>query len=148
MLKIVVGLGILFAAALFALFYAVTTQDARDGIIPPPPRAVPEAVTIFAQYQDGIHRFTGEIPLPHSCYLLTRSVEARSSNPKVAVINIRTEDKSAILDTCSHITTRYPFDVTYAGEANVTPIIEVDGTAIPVKVVRREWGTGRELPSQ
>jgi hypothetical protein len=143
MTKAVIAFGLIFGAILFVLFFSVVSEMAKGDAQIAATRE--NTNTIFAQYQSGVHRFYGEIRLPHSCYLLTRKAIMDTKDPTVVYVDITTTDKSSESNSCSRVMTRYLFDVIQEGEENLNPKLRVDGVVLPSNVVRKSWGTGKEV---
>ena len=96
-------------------------------------------IHVVHSYKDGIHRFAGQIKLPHSCY--TVSPEAVSPSDDTSKINIALVTKDNLLSEkiCSSIRTRYPFEVIADAPQDVTVTLTIDGIAQPIKLTETNW---------
>lgn len=147
MWKVILILGLIFGGALLTVMYTVVNDDARSGIVPGAEGPL-QTIALTAQYQNGVHRYYGEVKLPHSCYALDRSIDQSPDDPKVIRITLNSTDKIGQISPCAQITTRYLFDLFLTGrERDMRPEILLDGRVLPLVVTNREWGTGRPVIS-
>jgi hypothetical protein len=144
MWKAILILGLIFGGALIAVMYTVVNEDVHGGIIPPTGSPL-QTVALTAQYQNGVHRYYGEVKLPHSCYSLDRSIGQSPDDPNIIRITLVSKDKTGQLSPCAQVTTGYPFDLFFPGRKDMRPEILLDGNILPLVVTEREWGTGRPI---
>ena len=103
----------------------------------------PNTVHVIHSYKDGIHRFIGQIKLPHSCYSVKTDVLSDPKDPSVLVLSLTT--KNNILDEkiCANIQTRYPFEVIADAPEHIQTTMTIDGTEVPLRVTETQWQDSR-----
>ncbi len=110
-----------------------------SGTIIAPPLEQENTVYVVHSYQDGIHRFAGQIKLPHSCYTVNAKAESPSNDSSKVNIILTTEDHLLDEKICSSIRTRYPFQVIADAPQNVTTTLILDGVVQPIKITETNW---------
>ena len=97
-------------------------------------------IPIIHAYNDGIHRFTGTIRLPHSCYALhasTTYVPGNTESPGAIEVALITTDLETGERTCFSIPTSYAFDVAEEGLRDATLRVTVNGEPTLFRLTER-----------
>ena len=98
-----------------------------------------KSVRIFDGYDDGVHRYDGQIRLPHSCYSVSISIKPDPDEPHAAIITLLATDKMLDLTLCAKITTTYPFEEVYDAPADTAIRLMLNGKELPVHVIKTNW---------
>ncbi len=104
-----------------------------------PPAQIINSVRVFHSHKDDIHRFTGQIKLPHSCFTVTSVVVQDPKIPNVVKLELTTKDNLLDQKFCSQFTTRYPFEVIADAPKDITTTLTVDGVNRPIQIVETDW---------
>jgi len=98
-------------------------------------------IRLFHSYKDGIHRYTGEVKLPHSCYSLDTQVRRDPKDPTSLVVVLTSTDRMLEQRLCSKIQTGYSFEAVVetpdVNNLNVTLLL--DGNDVPFHIVETQW---------
>lgn len=123
------------------LVYVLKQSEIVPSTTPP---LTPNAVTITHSFKDGIHRYSGALRLPHSCYepVATNIVHA-TNDPSTLVMSLTTKD--ALLDKrlCFQVPTTYPFEYITEAAEQVVLRLKVDGVETPVNLIETPWQSGK-----
>ena len=103
------------------------------------PVATSKAVRIFDGFNDGVHRYDGQIRLPHSCYSVAISIKPDIENPGTVIINLVTTDNMLDLTLCAQLPTAYPFEEVYDAPLDTAVRLMLNGKELPVRVVKTSW---------
>lgn len=104
------------------------------------PNLEPRALRVFHSFDSGEHRYTGEIKLPHSCYIL--EMEAVATDPKDSTqhtIMLKSIDRMLDMRLCAKIPTRYPFDVLITAPENIHTSLVIDKHETPIRIIETAW---------
>jgi hypothetical protein len=124
MMKWIITTSVLIGVAIFAYFYLSLNSPEIVPQVPTPNFSTStQTVTVLHQYKDGVHRYTGYIKLPHSCYRTYQSAALDPDDSKKVILNIKTADYFDPTQSCAQIMTRYAFDMIIDHEAELTPIL-------------------------
>ncbi|OGZ05121.1 MAG: hypothetical protein A2845_02250 [Candidatus Lloydbacteria bacterium RIFCSPHIGHO2_01_FULL_49_22] len=100
---------------------------------------IQSVIAVTHSYQDGVHRFSGEIKLSHSCYSIdTQTVSDPKSEDRL-VIKITTTDHFLERSTCAKFSTRYEFQVIAEAPKDVAYTLQVDGKELPIRTSNVDW---------
>lgn len=99
----------------------------------------PNTIHLVHSYKDGIHRFAGQIKLPHSCYAVTSEAVIPPDDPSKINIVLTTKDNLLNEKICLSITTRYPFEVIADAPQNITTTLTIDGVVQPIAMTETGW---------
>ena len=100
----------------------------------------PDTVTMVHGFKDGIHRYAGEITLPHSCFSTAIDARRDPKRPLRVVLTILTVDQiTGGLNFCFKLPTKYPFETIVEAPTDVTPTLSVDGKEFPVRIIEAPW---------
>ncbi len=123
------------------LGYMYTQLEQTDGsqATSTAPIALSKAVRIFDGYNDGVHRYDGQIRLPHSCYSVAISIKPDLETPGTIIISLVTTDKMLDLTLCAQLPTAYPFEEVYDAPADTPVRLMLNGRELPVHVVKTNW---------
>lgn len=121
----------------------VELDKVRSGVIEAPPVELENTIHVVHSYKDGIHRYAGQIKLPHSCYSV--GAEAIIPTDDTSKINIAITTKDNLLDEkiCSSIRTRYPFEVIADAPQDIRTTLTIDSIPQPIKIVETNWQDSR-----
>ncbi len=100
---------------------------------------VPNTVRIVHSFSDGIHRYTGSIKLPHSCFSINTEIER---DPKIngdIVLSITTKNNITEQSFCSQIPTRYQFETIIEAPEESHLVLRVDDIPRPTKIIETQW---------
>ncbi len=103
------------------------------------PIAERKSVRIFDGYNDGVHRYDGQIRLPHSCYSVSISIKPDPEDAHTAIITLVTKDNMLDLTLCVQIPTAYPFEEVYDAPADTAIRLMLNGKELPVHVIKTNW---------
>ncbi len=98
-----------------------------------------KAARIFDGFNDGVHRYDGQIRLPHSCYSVAMSIKPDTENPGTVIISLTTTDKMLDLSLCVQLPTVYPFEEVYDAPADTVIRLMLNGREVPVHMVKTNW---------
>lgn len=97
-------------------------------------------VTVTHSYDSGVHRFTGEIKLPHSCYDLRLDENgADPYDPSKFTIILKSSDLMLEQRLCAKIMTRYPFQLVADGPEHMEVTLTLNGTKLPMQLKETSW---------
>lgn len=97
-------------------------------------------VIVTHSYDTGIHRFTGDIKLPHSCYDLRLDENgADPYDPTKFVIKLHSSDLMLEQRLCAKIATRYPFQMVVDGPENMKVRLTLNGMEMPMELKETAW---------
>ncbi len=103
------------------------------------PIADSKAIRIFDGFNDGVHRYDGQIRLPHSCYSVVVSIKPDTENSGTVIISLVATDKMLDLTLCAQIPTAYPFEDVYDAPVDTPIRLMLNGKELPVRVVKTNW---------
>lgn len=103
------------------------------------PIAERKSVRIFDGYNDGVHRYDGQIRLPHSCYSVSISIKPDPEDAHTVIIALVTKDNMLDLTLCVQIPTTYPFEEVYDAPADTGVRLTLNGSELPVHVMKTSW---------
>ncbi|KKU79074.1 MAG: hypothetical protein UY04_C0018G0010 [Parcubacteria group bacterium GW2011_GWA2_47_7] len=98
-------------------------------------------VRITHSFKDEVHRFTGEIKLPHSCYAIKTEIVPDSTKENALVISITSTDRMLAQSICMNLPTRYPFEVITEAPEDVNYELRVDGKILSIRVTEVDWAS-------
>ena len=97
------------------------------------------AIAVVHSYKDGVHQYSGQLRLAHSCYAVTAETQGDAGNVKNQHIILNVVDNMAHEGFCSQIVTRYPFDVILDAPEDVNTTLVVNGTNVPINIRETTW---------
>lgn len=112
-------------------------------ITKPAPKS--DVLNIVHQYKDGVHRFSGSIVLPHSCYVISRSAFVAPDDQNTALLEFATEDISRRSTACALIPTSYGFDMIVDKWGDLKPRVFIDNKEQPITEEKRMWTYPNEV---
>lgn len=137
-MKWVIIITIIFSGSILGYMYyemeKISAGNAQLSVVPNP-----NSVRIVDGYRDGIHRLSGTVKLPHSCYSVkTDTVIDKDDHSKVTII---LTSKDNILDqpVCAQIRTRYPFETIVETQQAISVQLILDDVELPVIVNQTDW---------
>ena len=142
MMKWIALIVIIISGSILAYLY-MELDKVRSGEISAPIAELENTIHIVHSYKDGIHRYAGQIKLPHSCYSVDAEAVIPLNDPSIINITLRTKDNLLSEKICSSIRTRYPFEVIADAPANAIVSLTLDGTVQPIKIVETNWQDSR-----
>jgi hypothetical protein len=104
-----------------------------------PVEASPRVLNVVHSFKDGVHRYAGEVKLPHSCYALSAETAVDPADPSVELIVLVSTDKMLDQSVCAKFPTRYPFEVVADAPENMTAKLTLDGVELPIKLIETPW---------
>lgn len=138
MLKWITFLVIIIAGSILSYFY-IELKNLEETPTLLPPIETPNTVRIVHSFSDGIHRYTGNIKLPHSCYSLQTQMIQSPDLEKVVTLSIETKNSITEQRFCSQIPTRYQFETIADAPEDVHLILRVDGVVRPTSIKETAW---------
>lgn len=115
-------------------------QRMEQNVASLPKPDAPNTIRVVHAFKDGIHRYSGQIKLPHSCYSVqTDALRDSVSAPLELVLAITTKDNLLDQAICSQITTRYPFEVIAEAPEDVVATLRINDEPRPVRIVEVTW---------
>lgn len=144
MLKWILGLSLIIGVFIFGFIYTKLHEGVPQGAFAPAV-ILPQTVTLNHLYKDGEHRFTGQIMLPHSCYLVKKSAYPETETEEVIFLKLDTTDISDRTKSCSVIATRYPFDMLYGTKTEnpITIKFFINDAEVPTNITDLNWQSPR-----
>ena len=140
MTKWIIITSLFIALGIFGFFYR---QAMNDSSLADPDAAanVPAAneVVMVHSFNDGVHRYAGQLRLAHSCYSVTAETIGDPADHRIQHITLKVIDNMAKEGFCSQITTRYPFEVILDAPQDITTTLEVNGAVVTTKIVEVAW---------
>lgn len=97
-------------------------------------------VIVTHSYNSGIHRYTGYIKLPHSCYDLR--LDENGGDPydrSKYVIILHSSDRMLEQRLCGKIVTRYPFQLVVDGPEDMKVTLKLNGVEMPIELKETSW---------
>lgn len=128
----------LVAAGIILVYFGkdlVTGEPHHQTAVPPSANVI----TITDSFKDGLHRYTGEIQLPHSCYSIAVDARRDALNPHKVLLTLMTRDGMTDMSLCFKIPTRYPFETVVEAPLDTTPTLFIDDKETPTRVVETPW---------
>ncbi len=130
---------LIISGGILGYMYVQLQQSDSSVATTTPPIANSKSVRIFDGFNDGVHRYDGQIRLPHSCYSVGISMKPDTDNPATAIISLVATDKMLDLSLCAQIPTTYPFEEVYDAPADTAVRLMLNGKELPVHVVKTTW---------
>ncbi len=138
MMKWIVIFAVLISGGILGyMYYQLELVPASTENIPPPP--VTNSIRIYDAFNDGVHRYDGQIRLPHSCFSLKINIAPDPKDSRIAVIALVTKDNMLDLKLCAQITTSYPFEEVYDAPGDTAVRLTLNGEELPVRLVKTAW---------
>lgn len=138
MIKWLILFTVLVSGSILGYMYYEMNKISSGG-----PRAIviqdPNAIRIVDGWKDGIHRLSGTIKLPHSCYSVKTDSSIDRNDPSKVTLAITSKDNILDQPICAKIRTRYPFETIVETQKEITIFLSVDGASIPVIVSQTDW---------
>jgi hypothetical protein len=100
-------------------------------------------VTLIHAFKDGVHRFSGVLALPHSCYAVDTNASLRGANPSILTLIVTAKDQMLDQKICLQIPTSYPFEIVTDAPKDVQTVLRVNDIKIPVTLIEVEWQNPR-----
>ncbi len=137
MLKWLIITVLTITAGIFGFLYVQSTHQSTSTDTTQTPNG--NEVAVVHSFRDGVHQYSGQLKLAHSCYAVTAETQGDPANPKNQHITIRVVDNMAQQGFCSQIVTRYPFDVTLDAPEDAITTLEINGAIVPMKIFEAPW---------
>lgn len=147
MLRWIIFISLLITAAIAGYFYV---QTEKNGGTPPqilPNQSTsktPGAIHVEHAYKDGVHKFSGKIRLPHSCYTV-RPEAVVSTDLTEVTLQLTTDDHITDLKICTQITSSFPFETIAEAAEHITLHVKVNGKEVPSDMTDVAWQTINEV---
>lgn len=138
MTKWIVIIVLVISGSILGYVY-IQLNNVESGTSIPVPVEPENTIHIVHSYKDGIHRFAGQIKLPHSCYTVTADAVIPLDDTSKMNIALTTKDNLLSEKICSSIRTRYPFEVITDAQQNITTTLTIDGALQPIKITETNW---------
>lgn len=94
---------------------------------------------VYHAFSAGVHRYSGEIRLPHSCYTITAETKKTEEDPPRIRIDIKTTNNILDQKVCLQIETGYQFEVIADANEDTPFYLTVDRRERPIRVVEVDW---------
>ncbi len=135
---------LLISASLLGYFYYELERTSFENeipstIVPTIPKA--SEIRIFHSFKDGIHRYTGDVKLPHSCYSLDTGVIRNAKDPSSVTVVLTSTDRMLEQRLCAKIQTNYSFEA-LVDTPNISTLhltVKLDGDDLPFRLVETQW---------
>ena len=138
MIKWLILIVLVLSGSILAFLYIDLQRMESDPTLLPPIE-VTNSVRVFHSYKDDIHRFTGQIKLPHSCFTLETTAVQDHKILNEVKLELRTKDNILDQKFCSQFATRYPFEIIADAPKDITTTLTVDGVNRPIKMIETDW---------
>lgn len=138
-MKWVIAFTIVIAAGIMGYFYVGLMKDTAKPTVAVSNATSTRSIPMYHAFKDGEHRFSGQIPLPHSCYILDAEAIHDPKNHNIVTIALKTQDKMLDQAICAQIKTNYPFQVLAEGPQDIDIRASFNGEDIGVKLTDTEW---------
>lgn len=142
MIKWIAFIVIIITGSILGYFY-VELKTLEETPSELPLVANTNAVRIVHSFGDGIHRYTGYIKLPHSCYAITTETYKDLKQSNDVVVSITTKNNMTEQQFCSQISTRYQFEAVEDAPESARLILRVDGIVRPTTIIETDWTNPR-----
>jgi hypothetical protein len=130
---------VIFITALLVLGYFISTLEQTTTEPATSTINDPRAVVLVHAYQDGTHRYTGELRFPHSCFALETNTLRDLKDPSAVIITVKSTDRIIEQRLCAQVSTRYPFGTLVDGPEKLNTTLLVDDKKVPVRIVETAW---------
>ena len=141
-MKWVIASTIVIAVGIMGYFYVSLMKDTAKLPVAVSTATSTRSIAMYHAFKDGEHRFSGQIPLPHSCFILDAEAVHDQKNPNIVTITLKTQDKMLDHAICAQIKTNYPFQVLAEGPEDIDVHASFNGEDIGVKLTQTEWQSG------
>lgn len=129
---------LVFAVIIGFLYFGVSNNHAQT-LLHTSSSSKHEVTKVLHQYKDGFHRYTGDLKLPHSCYLLSQTSEFDKDDTQHVLLKITATDVSSTQQSCANIPTRYPLDIVVESSQELTPTLFVNNEEYPIVSENKDW---------
>jgi hypothetical protein len=142
MLRWIIAISLLISAAIAGFFYWEIQKN--EGELPSyaPLRTTTvgeEVITIHHAFQDGVHKFSGRIRLPHSCYAVDPVITKDKAEPSKMLMTLHIEDHMLDLKVCVQLPTTYEFETIAEGDRAITLSLNIGGKNRPIVLNEVPW---------
>ncbi len=96
-------------------------------------------IPVVHSFKDGVHHYSGQLKLAHSCYTVTAETQGDPADAKNQHIILSVVNNMAHEGFCSQIVTRYPFDVILDAPEDVNTTLMVNGALVPINIHETTW---------
>lgn len=138
MTKWIAAIVLIISGSILGYLY-VELNKVESGTAQLPPPEAENTVRVVHSYKDGVHRYAGQIKLPHSCYAVGAEAVIPFEEPSKVTIALITKDNLLSEKICSSIRTRYPFEVIADAPENAVVTLTQDGVVQPIKIIETNW---------
>lgn len=138
MTKWIVVIALILSVSILGFVYVQLNNVGSDAASTTSVEA-PNTIHILHSYKDGVHRFAGQIKLPHSCYRVASDAVIPPDEPRNITITLNTTDNLLSEKICSSIPTRYPFEVIADAPQDAVATLTIDGVTQPIKITETNW---------
>ena len=139
MLKWVIAIAVIISGSILGFMYYQLGQYSTEVEVTTPLPSI-STIRIVDGYKDGIHRLSGVVKLPHSCYsVAATTVVDHEVDPIGVSIVLRSKDNILDQPVCAQIRTRYPFEVLVEAQKDVAIKLVLDGEELPTAVTQTDW---------
>lgn len=137
MVKWIILTALIISGGVLGYLYIQLEKGNLNSILPLPPQT--HSVQVFDGYNDGVHRYDGEIRLPHSCYTVDISAAPDRKFANTVHIALVAKDKMLDYSLCAQIPTAYPFEEVFDGPEDMSVRLTLNGNDVPVHVEKTTW---------
>lgn len=139
MMKFVLVIVAVLSAAVLAVMYVEIEKMKRDPSRIPVTVGKEEKILILHSFRDEIHRYIGEIKLPHSCYRISTDVIRDPKVRSIARIAVTTDDRMLEEKICAKISTRYAFEAIVDAPEDLQVTLFIDGKETAFVEEKTQW---------
>lgn len=139
MLKWIIAIAFVITAVILGVLYVEIKKMEQDPDLIPISAQKKDRVPLVHAYVDGIHRYVGELKLPHSCFSVSTEVLRDPKDPLLAHIRVTTKDNMLEERICSRFTTGYAFETLIDAPEELTIVLFVDDKETRYIEQRSTW---------
>lgn len=138
MTKWIVFFALIVSGSILGYMFYSLQQNSIEAEGPAPSVSI-GAIRIVDGFKDGIHRLSGTVKLPHSCYSVKTDSIVDANDASKVILTLTSRDNMLDQSVCAKIRTRYPFETIIEAQKDITIRLVLDGAEFPVVVAQTDW---------
>jgi hypothetical protein len=138
---IIVIASILTGIILVFLYKNIDKMLADPGTIPETVQVDDKRIFLIHAYQDEVHRYGGELRLPHSCFAISTNVITDAKEKNTAKAFVTTEDRMLDTKICAQIPSKYQFEFQVDAPENLSLKLYVNDEEREFTERRVQWNS-------
>ena len=143
MTKFIIAIAVVVSGVILAFMYVEIEKMKQDPSRIPASVEMKDKVLLVHSFRDGIHRYFGEIKLPHSCYGVSANILQDPNDPTAARILVVTKDRMLEENFCSQFSTGYPFELVVDAPEDLHVTTFVDAKEVEHVEQKVDWQSPR-----